>query len=194
LFIVRRGVWDADMPGALVADEMGLGKIFTSVAAVMIRTLQTEKVVMGLPLLIFWGNTLAVWVNMLQNDFPGIVSERQEWYPLQRLNSVPHHLLEILTTPSHGHPALVSTHETIVVVTIPAVAETYKTVIHVMTHETNFKHVNLLYTENANLTQKDLNTSIEEPQNRWNIHLLSYDRLISSVKPSSNGRLSHCVW
>jgi len=24
-FIVRRWVWDADMPGALVADEMGLG-------------------------------------------------------------------------------------------------------------------------------------------------------------------------
>ena len=28
-FIVRRWVWDADMPGALVADEMGLGKNFT---------------------------------------------------------------------------------------------------------------------------------------------------------------------
>jgi len=49
-FIVRRWVWDADMPGALVADEMGLGKTFTSVAAAMICKLLTEKVVMGLPL------------------------------------------------------------------------------------------------------------------------------------------------
>jgi len=35
-FIVRRWVWDADMPGALVADEMGLGKTFTLVAAAML--------------------------------------------------------------------------------------------------------------------------------------------------------------
>jgi len=35
-FIMRRWVWDADMPGALLADEMGLGKTFTSVAAAML--------------------------------------------------------------------------------------------------------------------------------------------------------------
>jgi len=49
-FIMRRWVWDADMPGALVADEMGLGKTFTSVAAAMLCKLLTKKVVMGLPL------------------------------------------------------------------------------------------------------------------------------------------------
>jgi len=49
-FSVRRWVWDADMPGALVADEMGLGKTFTLVAAAMLCKLVTEKVVMGLPL------------------------------------------------------------------------------------------------------------------------------------------------
>jgi len=56
-FIVRKWVWDSDMPGVLVADEMGLGKTFTSVAAAMICKLLTEKVVMGLPLLILWRNT-----------------------------------------------------------------------------------------------------------------------------------------
>jgi len=49
-FIVRRWVWDAEMPGALVADEIGLRKTFTSVAAAMICKLLTEKVVMGLTL------------------------------------------------------------------------------------------------------------------------------------------------
>jgi len=29
LFIVKRWVWDVDMPGALVSDEMDLGKTFT---------------------------------------------------------------------------------------------------------------------------------------------------------------------
>jgi hypothetical protein len=193
-FIVRRWVWDTDMPGALVADEMGLGKTFTSVAAAMHCKLVTQKVVMGLPLSIIWGNTLEEWVILAHNDFPGIVGEEREWYPLQRLNSVPHRLLEIQTTPPHGHPTPISAHESILVVTLPGVAETFKTVIDEMTHGTNFKLVNLLHPENANLTHKDLNTSIDEPENRWNIHLVSYDTLTSRAKPSSTGRLSHCTW
>jgi SNF2 family DNA or RNA helicase len=34
--MMRRWVWDVDMPGALVADEMGLGKTIPSVAAAML--------------------------------------------------------------------------------------------------------------------------------------------------------------
>jgi hypothetical protein len=82
-------------------------------------------------------------VILADNDFPGIVGEEQEWYPLQRLNSVLRHLLEIQTTPPHGHPALISAHEPILVVTMPGVAETFKTVINMMTHGTDFKLVNL---------------------------------------------------
>jgi len=94
-FIMRRWVWDADMPGALVADVMGLGKTFTSVAAAMICKLLTEKVVMGLPLSILSGNTLAEWVNMVQNNFPRIIVKERGWYPLRRHNSVPRRLIEI---------------------------------------------------------------------------------------------------
>jgi len=67
-FIVRRWIWDSDMLGALVADEMGLSKSFTSVAAGTICKPLTEKVVMGLPLSIVWGNSLEELVNMAQND------------------------------------------------------------------------------------------------------------------------------
>jgi len=193
-FIVRRWVWDADMPGALVEDEMGLGKTFTSVAAAMFCKLVTEKVVMGLPLSILWGNTLEEWVILAHNNFPGIVSEEREWYPLQRLNSAPRRLLEIQSTPPHGDPALISALEPILVVTMPRVAETFKSVINEMTHGINFKLANLLHTKNANLTQEDLNTSIDEPEHRWNIHLMSYDTLTSRAKPSSNGQLSYCAW
>jgi hypothetical protein len=100
--ITRRWVWDADMPGALVSDEMGLGKTFTSMAAAMICKLLTEKVVMGLPLWILWVNTLAEWVNMVQNDFPGIIGEQQEWDPLWRHNSVPHRLIEMQKNSAAG--------------------------------------------------------------------------------------------
>jgi len=173
---------------------MGLGKTFTSVAAARLCKLVTEKVVIGLPLSILWVNTLEEWEILADNDFPGIVSEDREWHPLQRLNSVPGRLLEIQTTPLHRHPALVSALEPILVVTMPGVAETFKTVIDEMTHGTDFKLVNLLHAENANLTHQNLNTSIDKPENRWNIHLVSYDTLTSRAKPSSNGQLSNCAW
>jgi len=193
-FIVRRWVWEVDMPGALVADEMGLGKTFTSVAAAMLCKLVTEKVVMGLPLSILRGNTLEEWVILAHNDFPAIVGKEQEWYPVQRLNSVPRRLLEIQSTSLHSHRALISALEPMLVVTMPGVAETFKSVIDEMTFGTNFKLVNLLHAENANLTHEDRNTSIDEPENGWNIHLVSYDTFTSRAKPSSNGQLSYCSW
>jgi hypothetical protein len=98
-FIVQRWVWDAEMPGALVADDIGLRKTFTSVAATMISTLLTEKVVMGLPLSIFWENNVAGWVNMVQNNVPRIIGKEHEWYPLRRHISVPFCLIHIQKTP-----------------------------------------------------------------------------------------------
>jgi hypothetical protein len=68
-FTVRRWVWDADMPGALVADEMGRGKTSILVAAAMLCKSVTEKVVMGLPLSILWGNTFEERVILARNDF-----------------------------------------------------------------------------------------------------------------------------
>jgi hypothetical protein len=133
-------------------------------------------------------------VILVDNDFPSIVGEEREWYPLQRLNSVPRRRLEIQTTLPHGHPALISAHEPIMVVTMPGVAKTFKTVINEITHGTDFKIVNMFLTENVDLTHEDLKTSIDEPEIRWNIHLVSYDTLTCRAKPSSNGRLSHCSW
>jgi len=193
-FIVWRWVWNADMPGAQVVDEMGLGKTFTSVAAAMLCKLVTENVVMGLPLSIVLGNTLQEWVILVHNDFPGIVGEEREWYLVQTLNSVPRRLLEDQSTPPHRDPALISALEPILVITMPGVGETFKSVIDEMTPGTDFKLINILHAENANLTHEDLNTSIDKPEHRCNIHLVSYDTLTSRVKPSSNGQLSYCAW
>jgi len=192
-FIVRRWVSDADMPGPLVADEMGLGKTFTSVAAAMPCKLVTEKVVMGLPLSMLLGNTLEEWVILVQNNFPSIVGEEWKWYPLQGLNSVPRRLFKIQSTTPRGDPALMSSLEPILEVTMPGVAETCKSVIDEMTHGTDFKLLNLLNAKNANPTHEDLNTSIDEPDNRWIIHLVSYDTLSSRAKQLSNGQLSYCA-
>jgi len=193
-FIGRRSVWDANLPRALVADEMGLGKTFTSIAVTMRCKLVTEKGVMRLPLFILWGNTLEEWGSLANNDFPSIVGDEWKWYPLKRLNSVLRRLLHSKTALPHVHPAFLSAHETILVVIMPGVGETFKTVTNEMTHGTGFKLANLLHAENVNLTHMDLNTSIDEPENRWNIHPVLYDTLTFRAKPSSNGWLSHCAW
>jgi hypothetical protein len=68
-------------------------------------------------------------VILVNNNFRSIVGDEWDWYPLQTVNSVPHRLLEIHPTPYHWHPALVLALEPILVVTIPGVAETFRTVI-----------------------------------------------------------------
>jgi hypothetical protein len=76
---------------------------------------------------------------LADNVFPGIVGEDREWDPLQIVNRVPRHLLEIQSTPPQGHPALISALEPILVVTMPGVAETYKSVIDEMTKRNRFQ-------------------------------------------------------
>jgi len=63
-----------------------------------------------------------------------------------------------------------------------------------MTYGTQLKLVHLLHAGNLNLTYEDLNTSIDKPENQWNIHLVSYNSLISRAKPSSHCQLSYCSW
>jgi len=107
---------------------------------------------------------------------------------------VPCRLLEIQKTPPYGHAVLVSALEPILLVTMPGVPETIKTVNDEMTHGTHSKRVNILHAENVNLSHKDLDTRSEKPEIRWNMHLLSYETLTSRAKPSSNGKLSYCAW
>jgi len=131
---------------------------------------------------------------MVPNNYPGVVSEEWKWYPLQRLNPVPPHVLENRTTQSQGHPALTSTIEPILVVTIRRVAETFKIVIDQMTSRADFKQVNLSQAENVNLSNDTLNTSVNDPENRWNIALVSHDTLTSGVKPSTHSQLTYSSW
>jgi len=183
------------MPGALVADQMGLGKPLALVAVAMISQLLTEKIVMWLLQTIIWRNTLEEWVDMGQTYHPGIIGEDEEWIPLQRLNSAPRRRqIKIHTTPPDWHPVLTLTVEPILVVTMPGVADTFKSVIEEMTYGTNFKVLYLLHMENVNLTHEDLNSSIDEPEIWLNIHLVSYDTISSGAKPLSNSQLSYCSW
>jgi hypothetical protein len=74
---------------------------------------------------------------MVQNDFPEITREEWEWYPLRIQNSVLRHLIEIQKSPLQGHPVLTSALEHILVMTLPGVAETFRSVIDKMTVATD---------------------------------------------------------
>jgi hypothetical protein len=71
------------------------------------------------------------------------------------------------------------------------VAETFKIVIDGMTNCTDFNLVSVLYAENTNLAHEDMNASVGELQNQWDIQRVSHNTLISSVKPSSNDQLPY---
>jgi len=102
---------------------------------------------------------------------------------------VPRCLSEIQSPPPQGHPAPASASEPILLVTMPGVAETFKSVSNELTYRTDFKPFNLLQALNWNLTHEDLNTSIDEPENQWNVHLVSYETSTSQAKQSSQGQL-----
>ena len=95
---------------------------------------------------------------------------------------MPLSLWEIQSTLPNRNPALVPALEPILMVTIPGVVDTFMTVIDKMTPGTNFTLANLFHAENANLTQKDLKTSIDGPENRMNIHLVSYNTCTARAK------------
>lgn len=98
---------------------------------------------MGLLLSSLWENSLPEWENNAQIDYCGMIGEEGEWNPLQRLNLVPSLDVEIQTTSPLHHPASTSAYTLILVVTMPVVSETLKTVIDEMTCGTALKLVNL---------------------------------------------------
>jgi hypothetical protein len=103
---------------------------------------------------------------MVQNCSLRRSGEEREWYHPRRHHSVPCRRIEIQTTPLQGYPVITSAHEPIMVVTRPRVAEKFKIVIYTMTDATVIKLIHLLQPENANLAYEDLNTCLDEPQNR----------------------------
>jgi hypothetical protein len=77
---------------------------------------------------------------------------------------------------------------------MPGEAETWQSVINEMTHGTDFQLVNSLHAKYPNLTQKDLNTGIEMPENSWNFNLVVCDSITSSGKLSGHSQLFYCSW
>lgn len=150
-----------------------------------------EKIVVGFELSIWWGNTLEKWVNIVQNNNPGIIGVKWECFLLQWLNSVPCSNLEIQTTPPWEHLALTIAMEPILVVTLPWVDKPFKSVIDVKTYGIVWKIATQLDLDNENITNENLNPSSDIAEYWWNICHDPYDILTCRVKPSTHGQLTH---
>jgi hypothetical protein len=103
---------------------------------------------------------------------------------------VPHRLLEIQTIPPLADPALLLAPESNLVVTMPGVAETFKTVMDQMTLGKDFKLSNLFLTENAYLILENPNTGMDDQENQWNTHNVLYDTPTSLAKPRIDSQLT----
>jgi hypothetical protein len=72
--------------------------------------------------------------------------------------------MQILNTPLQSNSMLHSALEPILLVTIPTVAEKFTIVIEKMTFATDLKLNNSLNPENTNLTHKDHNAGLVQPE------------------------------
>lgn len=122
----------------------------------------TEKDVKGLPLSIMKGKIFYKRLNVPQKEFPWNISNKLKWFPLQKLNSVPRHVLSIKTTLPQRPHVLTSALLSILVVKITRMAEMFKPGIDKMIEGTNLKLITLLNVKHANLTHKDLLTDIHK--------------------------------
>ncbi|KAF8520710.1 hypothetical protein BDD12DRAFT_811081 [Trichophaea hybrida] len=114
--------------------------------------------------------------------------------PLTQKNPVPRRLLEIKTTPPYGYPCLISALKPILIVTLAGICETFESDINDMSHNTHFTIIDLLDPNHYNLSNKDLNTSADELEHRWNINLISYDTLTARTKPNGQWQLTKRAW
>jgi hypothetical protein len=73
---------------------------------------------------------------------------------------------------------------------MPGEAETCKIIIDKLTHATEIKINNLMHSNNSMFMHEEVNTSIDQPDNRSSFRLASYDTVTSRAKPSSHGHSS----
>jgi len=126
----------------------------------------------GIAAVNFIMKTFVERVNMVQNDSPRMIGKDWKWYLLWKLYSVPHRLLPIQTTAPLGLPALTSAIQRILVVTMPRVIESFNSAMNKIPYVTGSKPENMLRLDNSNSALKNLNTRINNPENRCIIDLM----------------------
>ena len=196
-FLVRRWLFDVDLPGVLLADEMGLGKTFTVLAAALFAKTIAHSFMSNkeYPLSFFFGRTFRQWQNEVEQEFAGLSEVQRGWYPCTHPRPVPRRLQQLLdegmTTQDIApwHPVLC--------VVLPSVRETFVAATRTITHGTRFAIRDLSAEGGSELSHTHLNFSMNHPTRMWDIHVITYNAFTerSQRNPSGSPRqLTDCTW
>jgi hypothetical protein len=195
-FIVRRWIFDVDLPGALLADEMGLGKTFTILAAALYAKSIAEDVTnhheTQLPVL--FNLSLGGWCQAVETGFSTLSAVQKQWYPCTHPNPVPRRLLQLLDDkPTTDLPPW----NPVLCVVLPSVRATFIGAINTITKGTPFSVRDLCAEDAGDLTHAHLNFCVEHPERRWDIHVITYDTFTSRAQRNENDtvrQLTNCQW
>ena len=200
-FIVRRWIFDYDLPGALVADEMGLGKTFTVLAAALYAKSLTEELLTEPEsrLSVLHNRTLAEWRQEEELDFERIPDIQRTWYPCSHRFPVPRRLLQLAATSieSEEDPSHIAPWHPVLCVVLPSVRETFVRALEGITQGTSFAIRDLGKDQGPDITQVQLNFSREYPKRRWDIHVVTYNMFTERAQKNPSGsvpQLTQGVW
>ena len=197
-FLVRRWLFDVDLPGVLLADEMGLGKTYTVLAAALFaktiaHSLMTRQ---DCPLLVFFGRTLRQWQDEVEQGFPGLSEAQRGWYPCTHPRPVPRRLLQLLLDQGEATQDVAPWHPVLCVV-LPSVRETFLAATRTITSGTRFAVRDLSGDGGWELGHTHLNFSMSHPKRMWDIHVITYNAFTQRAQRNPSGRprqLTDCTW
>ena len=196
-FLVRRWLFDIDLPGVLLADEMGLGKTFTVLAAALFaktvaHSLMSTK---DCPLSIFFGRTFRQWQDEVEQGFAGLSEAQREWYPCTHPWPSPRRLLQLLDEGNATQD--VAPWYPVLCVVLPSVRETFLAATRTITNGTRFAVRDLSAEGGLELGHTHLNFSMNHPKRMWDIHVITYNAFTERAQCNPSGsprQLTGCTW
>ena len=162
-FIVRRWVFDVDLPGVLLADEMGLGKTFTVIVAAHYAKIVSNELMSNkeYKLPFFFGRTLHLWREEVEQGFPGLSLVHRVWYPCTHARPLPRRLFQLF---DKDKPTNIAPWHPVLCVVLPSIRETFVAATKTITAGTLFTIRDLSAEGGAEMSHTHLNFSVKFPE------------------------------
>jgi hypothetical protein len=202
-FILRRWIFDVDLPGVLLADEMGLGKTFT----VLATALYAKNMVIGLlgairneeqlRLSVLFGFSVEQWAAQAASGFPDLSEAQRAWYPCTHSHPVPRRLREIVQGFQSRPTDVPPPWQPVLIVVLASVKNTFLSAVNTMVDGTQFRVIDLGAPGHEDLIHEDLNATPENLRAIWDIHIITYDSLTRRAQRNLQGtprQLTRCQW
>jgi hypothetical protein len=201
-FIVRRWIFDPDLPGALLADEMGLGKTFTTIAAALYAKCLTEALLVEPTrrVSVLYNRTVAEWVEDAEAGFPTLSDLQRTWYPCQHKHPVPQRLVQLAmpdSDVSEEENRTIAPWHPVLCVVLPSVRGTFVQALASITTGTSFRIRDLSSDQGADMTHAHLNFSPAEAERRWDVHVITYNAFTERAQRNPSGsfrQLTQAIW